>query len=186
MKIAVYCGSSKGLNPIYEQKAIKLGEYFAKHKIELVYGGGGVGLMGAIADAVLKNDGYVYGVIPEHLKSKEVAHFGLSELHVVKNMHERKAMMMERADAFVAMPGGAGTLEEIFEVWTWLQIGYHKKPCALYNVDGFYDKLLDFMSHVVKEGFLNKKYLDYLIVENSPQKLHNALLNGKNPLSKWE
>lgn len=186
MKIAVYCGSNEGVNPIYKNEAIKLGEYFGKNSIELVYGGGGVGLMGAIADAVIKNNGYVYGVIPEHLQNKEIAHFGLSELHVVKDMHIRKNMMIKRADAFVAMPGGAGTMEEIFEVWTWLQIGYHKKPCAFYNVNGFYDKLLDFISHMIKEGFLDKKYLDFLIVESTPEKLIEALKNAKSPLSKWE
>lgn len=186
MKIAVYCGSSEGHNPIYKSEAIKLGEFFGKNSIELVYGGGGVGLMGAIADSVMKNGGYVYGVIPEHLKGKEIAHFGLSELHVVKDMHIRKNMMIERANAFVAMPGGAGTMEEIFEAWTWLQIGYHRKPCAFYNVNGFYDKLLEHISHMVKEGFLEKKYLDFLIVEDTPEGLYEALKNGKSPRSKWE
>lgn len=186
MKIAVYCGSSEGVNPIYKKEAIRLGEYFSKNSIELVYGGGGIGLMGSIADAVVKNGGYVYGVIPEQLKSKEIAHFGLSELHVVKDMHIRKNMMIKRADAFVAMPGGAGTLDEIFEAWTWLQIGYHQKPCAFYNINGFYDKLLDFISHIVKEGFLAKKYLEYLIVEDNPKKLIEAIKNSKNPMSKWE
>ncbi len=185
MKIAVYCGSSEGKNEIYKKEAIKLGEYFGKNKIELVYGGGGVGLMGSIADAVLKNEGYVYGVIPKHLKVKEVAHSKLQELHVVDDMHQRKDMMMKRADAFVAMPGGAGTLEEIFEVWTWMQIGYHKKPCAFYNVNGFYDKLFDFISHVVDEGFLKKDYLDGLIVENDPQKLLYALKNSNVPSPKF-
>lgn len=186
MKIAVYCGSSEGVNPIYKSKAIKLGEFFAKNSIELVYGGGGVGLMGAIADSVMKNGGRAYGVIPEHLKSKEIAHFGLTELHVVKDMHIRKNMMIERADAFVAMPGGAGTMEEFFEVWTWMQIGYHKKPCALYNINGFYDKLLDFISHIIKEGFLDKKYLDFLIVENTPKSIYEALKSANSPRSKWE
>ncbi len=185
MKIAVYCGSSEGKNPIYKQEARRLGEFLAKENIGLVYGGGGVGLMGHIADAVMSGGGYVYGVIPEHLKSKEIAHFGLSELHVVENMHIRKNMMIEAADAFVAMPGGAGTMEEIFEVWTWLQIGYHKKPCAFYNVNGFYDKLLDFVLGMVNEGFLDKKYLDALIVEDEPEKLINAIKEHKSPLSKW-
>ncbi len=186
MKIAVYCGSNKGKNPLYEQEARRLGEYLAKNNIGMVYGGGGVGLMGAIADSVMSNGGYVFGVIPEHLKSKEVAHFGLSELHVVKDMHIRKNMMIQNADAFVAMPGGAGTMEEIFEVWTWLQIGYHKKACAFYNVGGFYDKLLEFISYMVEQGFLDKKYLDALIVESEPEKLIEAIKKYKSPLSKFK
>ncbi len=185
MKIAVYCGSSEGENPIYKQEAIKLGEHFAKHKIGLVYGGGSIGLMNAIADSVMKNGGYVCGVIPELLEDKELAHKSLSKLHVVKDMHQRKAKMMEEADAFVAMPGGVGTFEEIFEAWTWLQIGYHKKACAFYNINGFYDKLLDFIAHTVKEGFVQERYLKSLIVENEPEKLLNALKNAKNLNSKW-
>ncbi len=185
MKIAVYCGSSEGKNPLYKQEAKKLGEFFAHNSIGLVYGGGSVGLMGIIADSVLKNGGYVCGMITELLKDKELAHGGLGKLDVVKDMHERKAKMMSEANAFVAMPGGAGTLEEIFEAWTWLQIGYHKKPCAFYNVNGFYDKLFEFIAHVCDEGFLDKKYLEYLIIENEPKKLLDALKYSKNPLSKW-
>ncbi len=185
MKIAVYCGASEGKNKLYKKEAIKLGEYFGKNQIELVYGGGSIGLMGAIADTVIKNNGYVYGVIPKHLKVKEVAHSSLQELHVVDNMHTRKDMMIKRADAFVAMPGGAGTLEEIFEAWTWLQLGYHKKPCAFYNVNGFYNKLLEFISHMVTEGFLKKDYLDCLIVENTPEKLLYALKNSYIPNPKF-
>lgn len=186
MKIAVFCGSNKGDNPAYEQEAIKLGEFFAKNSIELVYGGGAVGLMGVISTSVMKNGGSVYGVIPEHLQNKELAHHGLTELHIVKDMHTRKAMMNDRAEAFVAMPGGAGTMEEIFEVWTWLQIGYHHKPCALYNVSGFYDKLLDFIEHMVNSGFLDRKYLDTLIVADNPQDLLQALKSYKSPKSKWD
>lgn len=185
MKIAVFCGSSKGNDPLYENEAKKLGEFFAKNEIELVYGGGIVGLMGIISTAVMQNGGSVYGVIPEHLQNKELAHHGLTELHIVKDMHTRKAMMANRADAFVAMPGGAGTLEEIFEVWTWLQIGYHQKPCALYNVGGFYDKLIEFIEHIVKSNFLDKKYLDTLIIEDTPQGLLQALKEYKTPKSKW-
>lgn len=186
MKIAVFCGSSGGNNAIYRQKAKELGEFFAKKEIELVYGGGRIGLMGAIADSVLSCGGEVFGVIPQHLQDKEIAHQNLSELHVVKDMHTRKALMSERAEAFVAMPGGVGTLEEIFEVWTWLQIGYHNKPCAFYNVNGFYDKLFDFISHMIKEGFLDKKYLDYLIIEDTPEALYESILHAKSPRSKWE
>lgn len=186
MRIAVFCGSNKGLNPNFEKEAKKLGKFFAQNSIELVYGGGAVGLMGVISTTVMENGGKVYGVIPKHLQNKELAHQGLTELHVVKDMHTRKAMMNERADAFVAMPGGAGTLEEIFEVWTWLQIGYHQKPCALYNVDGFYDKLLSFIKDVVENDFLDKKYLDTLIVENTPQNLLHALKEYKSPKSKWD
>lgn len=185
-KIAIFCGSSKGNNPIYEDEAKKVGEFFAKNGIELVYGGGAVGLMGIISKSVMENGGKTYGVIPQHLKDKEIAQDGLSELHVVKDMHTRKAMMAERAEAFVAMPGGAGTMEEIFEVWTWMQIGYHQKPCVFYNTNGFYDKLLDFIAHMVDEGFLYKKYLEGLIVVHSPEELLEAVKNHKSPKSKWD
>lgn len=186
MKIAVFCGSNIGNNKIYETKAKELGLFFAKNGIGLVYGGGGVGLMGAIAQSVMDNNGEAFGVIPKHLKDKELAHEGLSALHVVDDMHARKNMMSSHADAFIAMPGGAGTMEEIFEVWTWMQIGYHKKACAFYNVNGFYDKLFEFLEHMVKEGFLQDVYLKSLIIENSPEKIYEAIKNYNPPKSKWD
>ncbi len=185
MKIAIYCGSSDGVNPIYKKEAKRLGEYLAKNDIGLVYGGAKIGIMGEIASSVMKNGGIVEGVITEFLQDKETAHEHITKLAVVKNMHERKNTMMELSDAFVALPGGAGTMEEIFEAWTWLQIGLHKKLCAFYNINGFYDSLLEFLSHMSKEGFLNKKYVDSLIVEDTPEGLIRALEITKNPLSKW-
>ncbi len=185
MKIAVYCGSSKGNDEIYEKKAKKLGKYFAKNNITLVYGGGNIGIMNVIANSVLKHNGKVQGIITEYLKDKEAAHLGLSELIVTKDMHERKLGMMENADAFVALPGGPGTMEEIFEVWTWMQIGLHKKPCAFYNINGFYDKLLEFLAHMSDEGFIDKIFIDSLIVEDKPKNLVNAFKNIKSVPSKW-
>ncbi|PID47919.1 MAG: TIGR00730 family Rossman fold protein [Proteobacteria bacterium] len=185
MKIAIYCGSNKGNNKIYEKEAKKLGKYFAKHDIGLVYGGGNIGIMGVIADSVMKNGGHVCGVITEFLKDKEAAHKGISELIVTKNMHKRKKLMIDLADAFVALPGGAGTMDEIFEAWTWLQIGLYKKPCGFYNINGFYDKLMEFLLHMNKEGFLNTSFIDALVLENKPKNLIKALRNAKKPLSKW-
>ena len=140
--VAVYCGSSAGANPLYVVQAQALGAALVAHGLTLVYGGGRVGLMGTIADAVLAHGGRVIGVIPDFLADKELAHLGCTELHVVKSMHERKLLMADRADAFIAMPGGYGTLEELFEVLTWGQLGLHSKPVALLNVDGYYDHLL--------------------------------------------
>ncbi|GAA5140892.1 TIGR00730 family Rossman fold protein [Thalassotalea piscium] len=185
MNIAVYCGASTGNNPTYINEAKKLGEFFGKNGIDLVYGGGKVGLMGIIADAVLASGGKAYGVIPEYLKEKEIAHEGLTELFIVKDMHTRKAKMAELADAFVALPGGAGTLEEIFEVWTWAQLGHHSKPCAFYNTNGFYQHLLDMINNMVNSGFLHAQYSDMLILADTPQALINSFEAYSPPKVKW-
>ena len=151
-RIAVYCGSNKGVRPEYAAAAEQLGTLLARENIELVYGGGMVGLMGIVADAVLKNGGHVIGVIPEKLVIKEVVHEKLPDLRVVKTMHERKALMAELADAFIALPGGYGTFEEFFEVLAWSQLGWHTKPFGLLNIAGFYDRLTDFLDHSAGEG----------------------------------
>lgn len=185
MKVAVYCGSRSGNEPVYAEKARELGEFFGNNGMDLVFGGGNVGLMGIIADAVLASGGKVYGVIPEHLVSRELAHPGLTELFVVTNMHERKAKMAELADAFVALPGGVGTLEEIFEVWTWAQLGLHKKPCAFYNVDGFYDPLLEMMKTMVAAGFVKQPYLDMVVQAKTPTELVDGFRRYTAPREKW-
>lgn len=185
MKITVFCGSSAGNNPAYVEAAKELGTVFAKQGIELVYGGGHVGLMGTIADAVLEAGGRVHGVIPEYLQSRELAHEGLTTLEVVPDMHARKARMAELADAFVALPGGVGTLEELFEVWTWGQLGHHAKPCALYNVNGFYDALLQFARHMLDEGFIKSTHLEMIQLADTPDTLLAALKNYQAPGEKW-
>jgi uncharacterized protein (TIGR00730 family) len=154
LSICVYCGSRHGARASYTLAAQALGQAIGAHGWQLVYGGGKVGLMGEVADATLAAGGRVVGVIPESLQRREVGHGGLTELHVVRTMHQRKQMMAERADVFIALPGGIGTLEELYEVWTWRQLGYHDQPIGLLNVDGYYDALLAFMDHSVAEGFL--------------------------------
>lgn len=153
--ICVYCGSNSGARPVYVETAVQLGTRLAKEGLRLVYGGGNIGLMGAVADAVLAAGGQVTGVIPRQLVDMEVAHLGLSELEVVGSMHERKLRMYELADAFVAMPGGFGTLEEIIEMLTWRQLGISDKPCAILDVDGYYQPLVQMMDHMVSERFLH-------------------------------
>ncbi len=185
MKVAVYCGSRSGNDPLYADKARELGDYFGRNGIELVFGGGHVGLMGVVADAVLAAGGRVHGVIPEHLRDRELAHSGLTELHVVKNMHERKALMADLADGFVALPGGIGTLEELFEAWTWGQLGLHHKPCAIYNVNGFFYPLLAMAQTMEQAGFLKKQYIDMLIQTDQPDTLHRAFLHYQSPGEKW-
>lgn len=170
-KLAVFCGSKTGHNPIYEKSATAVGTLLAKNNIGVVYGGGKVGLMGKVADAALEANGEVIGVITEKLMSFEVGHEELTELHVVKTMHERKAMMALLADGFVALPGGIGTIEEIIEVFTWHQIGYHNKPVAFLNTGGYYDKFFDFLDHMVESGFLSQKQKDELIIVNKPEEL---------------
>ncbi|TFW05077.1 TIGR00730 family Rossman fold protein [Oxalobacteraceae bacterium OM1] len=160
--ICVYCGASPGADPAYADGARALAKAMVDRNIALVYGGGNVGLMGVIADEVMRLGGRATGIIPQALMDKEVGHLGLTELIIVKDMHERKAMMAERADAFIAMPGGIGTLEELFEVFTWLQLGFHDKPIGLLNVKGFYDHLLGFIAHVVDQGFLKQPTADNL------------------------
>jgi len=184
--VAVYCGSSSGTNPLYTAQAQALGAALVAHNLTLVYGGGRVGLMGAIADAVLAHGGKVVGVIPDFLADKELAHLGCTELHIVKSMHERKLMMAERADAFVAMPGGYGTLEELFEVLTWGQLGLHHKPVALLNVDGYYDHLLLALDRMRDDQLLRAENRAQLLQSPDPEDLL-AQLAAYQPVqvAKW-
>ena len=160
--ICVYCGSRPGTEPAFAEASREVGLWIAQNKGQLVYGGGHNGLMGMMADACLQAGGRVVGVIPKALVEKEWAHSGCSELHVVENMHERKSLMAERADAFLAMPGGIGTFEEFFEVWTWRQLGYHDKPVGLLNIKGYYDNLLAFLSTSVQQGFMNAEQMQLI------------------------
>lgn len=185
MKIAIYCGSAEGSSPDYVNSVKALGEYLAQQGVDVVYGGGNVGLMGIIANAALQAGGKVVGVIPTHLASKEIAHTGLTELHLVANMHERKAKMSELADAFVALPGGVGTLEEMFEVWTWGQLGLHDKPCAFYNIKGFYDPLFTMLESMQRAGFVKQSYIDMVIKVSTPEALVSAFQGYQAPLPKW-
>jgi len=186
MRLCVFCGSSPGFDPAYLAMARTLGRLLARERIALVYGGGAVGLMGAVADAALEGGGEVIGVIPQALMDKEIGHRGLSDLRVVGSMHERKALMAELADGFIAMPGGLGTFEELFEVWTWAQLGYHRKPCALLNVAGFYDRLAAFLDEVVERGFVKPIHRSMLIVENDPATLIAAIRGYEPPaVDKW-
>ena len=165
MRLCVFCGSNFGVRAAYRAGTEAFGRLLAERRIELVYGGAHAGLMGALADAVLVGGGRVIGVIPEALVGRELAHQGLTELRIVHSMHERKAMMASLSDGFVALPGGIGTLEELFEVWTWSQLGLHQKPCALLDLEGFYGGLSTFMDHVLAEGFLKPAQRQALIVE---------------------
>jgi uncharacterized protein (TIGR00730 family) len=173
--ICVFCGASPGGNPVYAQAAAELGRTLAEAGITLVYGGGAVGLMGVVADAAMAAGGEVIGVIPHSLQRSEVGHQGLTRLEVVDGMHARKARMAELSDAFIALPGGLGTLEELFEVWTWGQLGYHAKPLGLLEVNGFYGKLIGFLDHLVDERFVRAPHRSMLQVRDQPQALLEAL-----------
>ncbi len=173
--IAVFCGASEGQGEAYKQAATALGNLMAAQNVALVFGGGKVGLMGTIADAVLAGGGKAVGVIPQSLVDREVAHTGLTEQHVVETMHERKALMAARADAFVAMPGGFGTLDEINEIITWNQLGIIRKPVAFYNVNGYYNQFLQMIDHGVGEEFIKPAYRESLIVEEDPRELLKKL-----------
>lgn len=169
--ICVFCGSSGGSRTGYADAARETGRTIADAGLTLVYGGADVGLMGLVADAALAAGGKVVGILPAALKDKEIGHNGLTELHVVGSMHERKAMMADRSDAFMALPGGAGTLEEIFEVWTWGQLGLHQKPCGLLNTGGFYDSLIRFLDHQTAEGFMKPEMRTMVQVAETPADL---------------
>ena len=175
MRICVFLGSRAGRLPVYTEEAAAFGTLMARRGIGLVYGGGTIGLMGLIADAATAAGGEVIGVIPDALRAREHDHKGITELHVVGTMHERKALMAELADGFVALPGGIGTLEELFEVWTWAQLGYHSKPCGLLNVAGFFDRMSSFIDHVVEQDFLEPRHRGMLIVERDPQAMLDRL-----------
>lgn len=154
MRVAVYCGSALGNSSIYAEKAKELGDKLASEDCGIIYGGSNIGLMGIIADTVLEAGGEVIGVMPTHLQQREIAHSSLTEIHFVESMHVRKAKMVDLADAFIALPGGAGTLDEYFEVFTWAQIGLHKKPVILFNVNGFYDAIVSHFEKMLEEGFV--------------------------------
>ncbi|SKC74749.1 LOG family protein [Ohtaekwangia koreensis] len=175
MNICVFCGSSLGHNSVYETAAKELGELMASQGHTLVYGGGNVGLMGVIADAIMKNGGEVIGVIPDFLLQREVGHRGLSRLEVVNSMHERKKRMADLSDAFIALPGGWGTLDELAEILTWKQLGIISQPVGLLNIAEFFNALLDQMQKMVDAGFLRASNLDFLLIENSSEKLLSSL-----------
>jgi len=169
--LCIYCGSSLGRDSRFVEAATELGCSLAREGITLVYGGAKVGLMGAVADAALAEGGRVVGIIPRDLSDREIAHPGLSALHVVESMHERKALMAELSEGFIALPGGLGTFEELFEVWTWAQLGLHAKPLGLLNVAAYYDKLLAFLEHARMEGFVRQQNLETLLVSEEPSEL---------------
>lgn len=185
-RICVFTGSSSGNNPAYFEAATTLGQTLADNQIELVYGGAQVGLMGAVADAALEAGGRVIGVLPEHLARVEIAHEGLSELKIVSSMHERKAQMADLSNGFIAMPGGIGTLEECFEVWTWSQLGIHHKPIGLLNVDGFYDRLIEFLDQLVTAEFVKPVHRNMLLCHAKPAELIAQLSVAEVPnQEKW-
>jgi len=186
MRLCVFSGSSSGRRPAYAAAARALGGALASRGIGVVYGGASVGLMGVLADAAQAGGGEVIGVMPQSLMDKEIGHPGLSDLRVVGSMHERKALMAELSDGFIALPGGAGTLEELFEVWTWAQLGHHRKPCALYNVDGYYDGLAEFLDRTVDEQFVKPVHREMLIVERDLDALLAAIASYEAPVvDKW-
>ncbi|MED4267420.1 TIGR00730 family Rossman fold protein [Priestia megaterium] len=170
-RIAVFCGSSNGASDLYIQGAKNLGKELAKRNISLVYGGASVGVMGAVADAVLEAGGHVIGVMPTFLEEREISHKNLSELIVVESMHERKAKMAELVDGFITLPGGPGTLEEFFEIFTWAQLGLHQKPCGLLNINDYYTPLISLFNHMTEEQFLQEKYRSMALVDTEPQGL---------------
>ena len=185
-RICVFCGSSAGSRPDYRWCAEELGGELARRRIGLVYGGGNVGLMGAIADALLKAGGEAIGVIPEHLMTREIGHKRLTKLHIVGSMHERKALMADLADAFIALPGGFGTLEEFFEVLTWSQLGLHVKPCGIINVLEYYNPLLRMLDHAVEERFLKSQNRALVLAGSTPSELLDALKEWRPmPVEKW-
>jgi uncharacterized protein (TIGR00730 family) len=175
MRYCIFSGSSWGVRDQYSRAAQALGRLLVEAGIGLVYGGASVGLMGAVADAVLSEGGEVVGVIPQSLVDREVAHKGLKDLRITSSLHERKALMADLSDGFIALPGGIGTLEEMFEIWTWAQLGHHNKPCGLLNVEGFYDGLSGFLDTVCKEGFLKEVHRKMLLSESDPVKLLAAM-----------
>lgn len=184
--VCVFCAASPGVKPIYVEQAAAMGQLLAESGRRLVYGGGRTGLMGALADAALSAGGEVIGIMPRHLVEREVAHVGLTELHVVASMHERKALLVELSDGFLAMPGGLGTLEELFEVWTWGQLGLHRKPYGLLEVNGYFAPLLRFLDHAVAEGFIRQEYRDLLVVgDDAPALLERMEAMNPPALPRW-
>jgi hypothetical protein len=185
LSLCVYCGSRTGIRPAYEQAAREVGTLIGRLGWQLVYGGGRAGLMGVVANAAIAAGASVIGVIPASLMERELGHAGLTELHVVQTMHERKRLMAERSNAFLALPGGIGTLEELFEVWTWRQLGYHDKPVGLLNVDGYYDTLLQFVGQTMDQGFVAESQRNLLQVDASArpllERLHELAVHATAP-----
>jgi uncharacterized protein (TIGR00730 family) len=185
-RVCVFCGSAVGANPLYAEAAAKLGRTLARRGLGLVYGGGSIGLMGAVADAVLAEGGEVVGVIPKALQLRELAHGRLTTLHVVGSMHERKAKMAELAHAFIALPGGIGTLEEFAEILTWAQLGLHQRPCGLLDVAGYYRPLIAFFDHSAAEGFVRPEHRQLVLVADDPEVLLDRFLAWQPPgLERW-
>jgi uncharacterized protein (TIGR00730 family) len=186
-RICVFCGSSFGVRAAYQQAAQRLGELLAEQGLGLVFGGGCVGLMGSVADAALAKGGEVIGVIPESLVRREIGHRGVTKLHVVETMHQRKALMADLSDAFIALPGGYGTLEEICEAVTWSQLGIQQKPCGLLNIEGYWDGLLAFLDHAVDEEFVRKENGQLVLVATTPERMLERLLDWTPPthIEKW-
>jgi uncharacterized protein (TIGR00730 family) len=185
-RICVYCGSSSGNRPVYAEAAQSLADVLVRHEFELVYGGSDKGIMGVLANAVLELGGKVHGVIPQMLVDKEIAHQGITELHVVASMHARKTMMAALSDGFIAMPGGYGTLEEIIEIVTWGQLRFHDKPCGLLNIDGYFDHLIAYLDHAHNEGFLRTENREMLLVDTNPAALVRQFERYAAPhVDKW-
>ena len=185
-RITVFCGSSFGTEEIYKEQTTLLGQTLAKQNIELVYGGANVGLMGAVADGILKEGGKAIGVLPNFLRSKEIAHLGLTELILVESMHERKTKMNDLCDGVIALPGGFGTLEELFEMLTWAQLGLHKKPIAILNINGFYDALIELTKVMVEKGLLKEANQQMLLVSDNIDNLLDQMKNYVAPTTgKW-
>jgi uncharacterized protein (TIGR00730 family) len=184
--VCVFCGSNAGARSVYAEAAHEVGRTIAERGLRLVYGGASVGLMGALADAALGAGGEVIGVMPHALVEREIEHKGLSELREVASMHERKALMADLSDAFLALPGGAGTLEEVFEVWTWAQLGHHRKPVGLLNAGSYFDLLIAFLDHQRREKFVRQEHRDMLIVESRPEQILDRFARYEPPVvEKW-
>jgi len=185
-KVCVYCGANSGRQPEYRHAARLLADEFVERNIGLVYGGASIGMMGELADRVMARGGHAFGVIPKSFVENEVPHTGLSGLVVVENTHERKAMMAEIADGFIALPGGFGTMEELFEILAWAQLGFHRKPCGLLNVHGYFDGLMTFLNHAVEEQFIKPVHRQLLLSDSKADKLLERMLKYRQPLGdKW-
>ncbi|MCH1926959.1 TIGR00730 family Rossman fold protein [Shewanella sp. C32] len=184
--VCIFCGSANGNSTEYIDIAKQTGRLLADSNITLIYGGGRVGLMGAVADAALEHGGKVVGVMPRSLVEQEIAHDRLTELHVVDSMHQRKTLMAQLADGFITLPGGCGTMEELFEQWTWAQLGIHNKPCSLLNVAGYFDPLIDMIQKMTTSGFLRREYLEMLVIDISPAGILKQFKEYQPPKKKWQ
>ena len=180
-KISVFCGSRTGNDPQFKNAAIELGKTFVQNDIDLVYGGGKIGMMGILADSVLNEGGDVIGVIPEFLEEKELAHPDITTLHVVKSMHERKELISNISDGFIALPGGLGTMDEFFEIVTWAQLNLHQKPCGVLNINGYFDDIINFLINSVNNEFVQQEFVDMIMFEEHPRNLLERFFNYKHP-----